>query len=108
MCLSLDLNEDIRKCKRYLEILSEARMGDAIISKHGQQCPPTRRNRSAPIDGLAVSTNMLYKGAGYLEFVEGMSDHRPSSIDIPQEEVYGKAKQASKKFAARRLKCDDP
>ena len=37
-----------------------------------------------------------------------MSDDRPAFLDIPQEEVYGKAKQASQKFAARPLKCDDP
>ena len=108
VCLSLDLNDDIRKCKEFLDILTAARMGDTILSKHGLHCPPTQRNGSAPIDGLSLSTNTLYDETGYLPFVEGMSDHRPTWVDIPEEEVYGSVKQASQAFSARRLKCDDP
>ena len=108
VCFGTDFNEDIRTDPQFQGLLEKTGMYEAIIEKHGSSGPPTRQDGNKVLDGLCFSAAVQTQRSGYLEFTEGLSDHRPLFGILRWEEIFGQPKAAPTALHAKRLKCDDP
>jgi hypothetical protein len=90
-------------------IMGEVVMRESILERHGTNAPQTYNRGTVPIDGIFLSHDLTSVGVGYLPFGKGLLiDQQCLWIDIKVHVLMGKDMEPSKKFAPRRLKCDDP
>jgi hypothetical protein len=84
-------------------------MREVITEFHGDAGPRTYNRGSKPIDEIFMTQDLYIVQGGYMPF--GMvigSDHRFRLLDIRTRVLMGQELEQSRKFAAQRLKCDDP
>jgi hypothetical protein len=82
---------------------------EVITEFHGDEGPRSYNRGSKPIDGIFMTQDLYIVQGGYMPFVMGIvSDHRCMWLDIRRRVLMGQELEQSRKFAARRLKCDDP
>jgi hypothetical protein len=106
--LLTDWNEDVKgeKTRKYMADLD---MREVITEFHGNEGPRAYNRGSNPIDGILVTQDLYIVQDGYMPF--GMdigSDHRCLWLDIQTRVLMGQDLEQPRKFAAQRLKCDDP
>jgi hypothetical protein len=100
-------NADVRwgKTRKYIADLGTR---EVITEFHGDEGPHTYNRGSKPIDGIFMTQGLYIVQGGYMHFGMGIvSDHRYLWLDIQTRVLMGKDLEQSRKFAARRLKCDD-
>jgi hypothetical protein len=103
-----DWNADVRgeKTRKYMADLG---MREVITEFYGDAGPHTYNRGSKPIDGIFMTQDLYIVQGGYMPFGTGIgSDHRFLWLDIRTILLMGHELEKSRKFAARRLKCDDP
>jgi hypothetical protein len=84
-------------------------MREVITEFHGYAGPHTYNRGSKPIYGTFMTQDLYIVQGGYMSFGMGIvSYHRCLWIDIQTIVLMGQELEQSRKFAARRLKCDDP
>jgi hypothetical protein len=106
--LLADWNADVRegKTRKYM---ADIGMREVITEFHGDAGPRTYNRGSKPIDGVFMTQDLYIVQGGYMPFGMGIvSDHRCLWLDIRTRVLMGQEWEQSRKFAARRLKCDDP
>jgi hypothetical protein len=103
-----DWNVDVRgeKTRKYMAHLG---MREIITEFHGDTGPRTYNRGSKPIDGIFMTQDLYIVQGGYMPFGMGIgSDQRCPWLDIPTRVLMGQELEQSRKFAAQRLKFDDP
>jgi hypothetical protein len=103
-----DWNMDVRgeKTHKYMAYLG---MREGLTEFHGDKVPRTYNKGSKPIDGIFLTQDLYLVQGVYMPFGMGIgSDHRCLWIDIKTRVLMGQDLEQSRKFAAGRLKCDDP
>jgi hypothetical protein len=107
--LLADWNADVRvkKTRRYMADLG---MREILTEFHGDEGPNTYNRGSKPIDRIFMTHDFYIVQGGYMPFGMGIgSDHNICPwLDIRTRVLMGQDLEQSRKFAARRLKCDDP
>jgi hypothetical protein len=106
--LLADWNVDVRG-KKTQKYMTDLGMREVITEFHGDAGRCTYNRGSKPIDGIFMTQDLYIVQGGYMPF--GMdigSDHRCLRIEIRTRVLMGQELEQSRKFAARRLKCDDP
>jgi hypothetical protein len=89
--------------------MADLGMREVITEFHGDAGPRTYNRGSKPIDGIFMTHDLYIVQGGYMPFCMGIgSDHRCMWLDIHIRVLMGQELEQSRKFAARRLKCDDP
>jgi hypothetical protein len=106
--LLADWNADVRgeKTRKYMVDID---MREVIMEFHGDEGPRTYNRGSKPIDRIFMTQDFDIVQGRYMPF--GMdigSDHRCLWLDIRTRVLMGQDLEQSRKFAARRLKCDNP
>jgi hypothetical protein len=94
------------------KMLAAYNLKEAILSKHGINCPATckRNNSCTPIHSIWTSNEMGIKASRYLAydtFMEGF-DHRCLWLDITFKTAFGHNMYAMQRPQTRRLHCRDP
>ena len=104
-----DWNEDVRSnlFKLWKEDLQLINCNLQALNDE-KHAPATYNRGSVPIDSILCTTGVEITRAGYLNFGEGIGDHRPVYIDVQLTSVLGIKIPPIKKAQARRLKLDDP
>jgi len=110
LVVMMDGNMDMR-ASPLATIIAASKLKEAILSKHGINCPATcRRNNSrTPIDGLWTSNEMGIRASGYLAYdtlMDGL-DHRCLWLDIMFKTAFGHNMHAMQRPQTRRLHCRD-
>jgi hypothetical protein len=81
---------------------------EVITEFHGDEGPHTYNRLPEPIDGVFMTHDLYIVQGGYMPFGMGIrSDHICLWLDIRTRVLMGQYLERSRKFAARRLKCDD-
>jgi hypothetical protein len=108
VALLADWNADVigENTRKYMDDLG---MRGVITEFHGGEGPRTYNRGSKPIDGIFMPQYLYIVQGGYMPFDMGIvSDHRCLCIYIQTRVLMGQDLEQSRKFAARRLKYDDP
>jgi hypothetical protein len=105
--LMADFNEDVEgdNIKNWYEALQ---LQNAISHLHNINNEPTFHIGTKSIDAILISHTISPLQTGYLPFGSFPSDHRCIWLDISMDNAFGFQPPKSSKFAARRLKNDDP
>jgi hypothetical protein len=106
--LLADWNADVRgeKTRKYMADLG---MSEVLTEFHGDADPRTYNRGSKPFDGIFMTQDLYIFQGEYMPFGMGIgSDHRCLWLDIRTRVLMGQELEKSRKFAARRLTCDDP
>jgi hypothetical protein len=103
-----DWSNDVRG-KKAQKYMAELGTREVLTELHGQYGPHTYSMGSTPIDGIFMTQDLYIVQGGYMPFGKGVgSDHRCLWIDIRIRVLMEQDLEQPSKFAARRLKCDNP
>jgi len=105
--MGLDANKDIQD----LEIntfFNKFGMTEIIITKHGQEAPPTHNHSSIPIDEIFATRTLHNTQCGYLSRLDTIGDHRCVWIDIPEQQTFRNHMPKVVKPKQCHLKMEDP
>jgi hypothetical protein len=103
-----DWNEDARG-EKTRKCMADLGMREVITEFHGDEGPRTYNRGSKPIDGIFMTQDLYIVQGGYMPFGMGIgSDHRCLWLNIRAGVLMRQKMEQSRKFAARRLKYDDP
>ena len=111
--LMADCNEDLSKKLPIQKALTQkCQLVDPIreiYQTKNNPLPPSTLTGSKPIDCILVSSQLrnIVKG-GWLEVGEGIGDHRPIYVDIPNKLLLGEHIFKIQRPEIRRLTCDQP
>ena len=102
-----DWNKDVTK--DWIEEFKKRQLLPAITGKHqNEEVQATYNDGSYPIDEIFASSTLAIENAGYLEFGQGQSDHRPIWVDFSQHSFLGTKLPPLTRHNARKLKTTDP
>jgi hypothetical protein len=105
--IMVDWNNDVRGGAR--KYMAELVMREVFTELHGQDGPRTYNRGSTPIDGIFMTQDLYIIQGVYMPFDKGIgSDHQCIWIDILIRVLMGQDLEQPRKFAAQRLKYDDP
>ena len=104
-----DFNQDVRS-RKMRDWKEELELEDLLLERVEREGVKlnTYSGGHAPIDSIMCTQGIEVRKAGYLEFGEGVGDHRPIFIDITISSTLGVNIPVSKSVKARRLKTNDP
>ena len=93
---------------KFLAEFKKRNLIPATFTHHGSNLPATHNNGSFAIDEIFLSSSIHLQSSGYLEHGANLSDHRPLWIDVSRDSILGLKPTKSPRYAARRLKTNDP
>jgi hypothetical protein len=89
--------------------MADLGMREVLMEFHVDAGPCTYNRGSKPIDGIFMTQELYIVQGGYMPFGMGIgSDHICLWLDIQTRVLMGQDLEQSRKFAAQRLKNDDP
>ena len=109
LIVALDANEDLRNGP-VATALQSHNLREVLLTKHGQNAPPTTDNGSSVIDGIWATPSINIEQGGYQAGGEALprTNHRCLWIDVTYETLYGHVLPPIMGYAICRLKLQDP
>ena len=102
----IDLNKDTNRSNSPLQktLIWNNKLVNVLTARHNIPTPPTHNRGSATIDSIYVSELLTsVNNAGWLQFSEGIDDHRIAYINIDVNLLIGKQRQEISRKSSRRL-----
>ena len=109
LIVALDANEALQNGP-VATALQSHNLHEVLLTKHGQNAPPTTDNGSAVIDGIWATPSINIKQGGYLAGGEALPrmNHHCLRIDVTFEMLYGHVLPPIACYAIHWLKLQDP